>query len=48
MGHVTNTCKFCGGPDACYGRRDQNGEYQDACEDCAKKPYPESGQKNEK
>jgi hypothetical protein len=37
-------CKFCGGPDAHYGRREDaagpRGEYYAACETCARKPYP--------
>jgi hypothetical protein len=33
-------CKFCNGPNAGYGRRDEHGKYQPACYECAKKPYP--------
>lgn len=43
MSYEKDTCHFCGKKNACYGRAEDSkpsGPYFDACEECAKKPYP--------
>jgi len=46
-GYEKDKCYFCGKKNACYGRAldvAPAGPYFDACEECAKKPYPVSKQ----
>lgn len=42
---MSDKCHFCGARNACYGRREdgasRNSCYFDACEECARKPYPQ-------
>jgi hypothetical protein len=42
-------CFFCGGPNACYERRDETKTYRPACFDCAKQhpnfPVPKGFEK---
>jgi hypothetical protein len=41
---MNDVCSFCGGPDACYQRRDENNEWADSCFACAR-PAPQSAAK---
>jgi hypothetical protein len=39
----SDTCAFCGSPDACYTKKNRHGEWVDACWNCVappKKPQP--------
>ena len=45
VGYSEEVCHFCGKGNAGYGRREDgaagNSKYFDACESCARKPYPQ-------
>jgi hypothetical protein len=47
IGYEDVVCHFCGKPEAGYARAEDekpNGPYFDACENCARKPYPQPKQ----
>jgi hypothetical protein len=51
MSYEKDKCTFnfpgCLKKGAAYQRKDENGEFKDACEKCARKPYEKKGDQNE-